>query len=86
MVEKRIKRSIRKKNWSKLFDQLDENGDGVLNYQEFWRYKEIRTSMQLSEALNKFDVSELGSTQHILCGNSFFITQKIKPTKNGIRL
>ena len=54
----RLKRSIRKKNWSKLFDDLDENEDGVLNYQEFWKYKEIRTSMQLSDALNKFDVSE----------------------------
>ena len=54
----RLKRSIRKKNWSRLFDDLDENDDGVLNYQEFWKYKEIRTSMQLSDALNKFDVSE----------------------------
>ena len=57
MVSTRLRRSIKKKNWSKLFDELDENEDGVLNYQEFWKYKEIRTSMQLSDALNLFDVS-----------------------------
>ena len=57
MPSTRLRRSIKKKNWSKLFDELDENDDGVLNYQEFWKYKEIRTSHQLSDALNLFDVS-----------------------------
>ena len=68
----RLKRSIRKKNWSRLFDDLDENEDGVLNYQEFWKYKEIRTSMQLSDALNKFDVSEYISAMYFCHPNSPF--------------
>ena len=66
MVSTRLRRSIKKKNWSKLFDELDENDDGVLNYQEFWKYKEIRTSMQLSEALNLFDVSKIRFLRHFL--------------------
>ena len=66
MVSTRLRRSIKKKNWSKLFDELDENDDGVLNYQEFWKYKEIRTSLQLSEALNLFDVSKIKFVRHFL--------------------
>ena len=64
MPTTRLRRSIKKKNWSKLFDELDENDDGVLDYQEFWKYKEIRTSMQLSDALNLFDVSLTKAISH----------------------
>ena len=51
------KRFIDNCDWAGLFDFLDKNGDGVLSYQEFWAHEVIRNSKQLSDALNKFDVS-----------------------------
>ena len=47
---------IENRNWPGLFDFLDKNETKWLSYQEFWIHAAIRSSKQLSDALNKFDV------------------------------
>ena len=43
--------------WGKLFDELDQNGDGVLTHQEFWSFEILRNTNHIIDALKKFDVS-----------------------------
>ena len=45
--------------WGALFDELDVDKSGTLDYSEFWARMTIRNSSNLSDALNKFDVSTI---------------------------
>ena len=52
-----IEKFIAEGNWGGFFDALDCNSDGTLSHQEFWKCDAIRSSDDLMDALNKFDVS-----------------------------
>ena len=49
---------IVKEQWDALFDELDVDNSGHLDYSEFWAKMAIKNSPTLSEALNQFDVSK----------------------------
>ena len=52
-----VKKLIAARNWGEFFDALDVNKDGTLAHQEFWKWEKIGSSDELSDALDKFDVS-----------------------------
>ena len=52
-----VKKLIAARNWGGFFDALDVNKDGTLAHQEFWKWEKLGSSDELSDALDKFDVS-----------------------------
>ena len=52
-----LTRCIVKKDWEKLFDELDTDKSGGLSLTEFFAKRAIRSSSSLMDALNDFCVS-----------------------------
>ena len=46
-----------KEHTPRILSRVDVNKDGVLSHQEFWKWEKIGSSDDLTDALNKFDVS-----------------------------
>ena len=54
----KLTKCIINEQWDALFDELDVDKSGHLDYSEFWAKMAIKNSPSLSEALNQFDVSK----------------------------
>ena len=54
----KLTKCIINEQWDALFDELDVDKSGHLDYSEFWAKMAIKNSPTLSEALNQFDVSK----------------------------
>ena len=54
----KLTKCIVNEQWDALFDELDVDKSGHLDYSEFWAKMAIKNSPSLSEALNQFDVSK----------------------------
>jgi len=54
----KLTKCIINEQWDALFDELDVDKSGHLDYSEFWAKMAIKNSPSLSEALNQFDKAD----------------------------